>query len=290
MKTLLTLFAISTLLGGNLTAAAAPTTQSPTPHHSTTAGCFEKFRKKTDASNVLADAQVKQAIKRVMGSDVESFYDNAQLIDEPDQIKGNELLITAGVRGLFTEMESALSLNLSSGTAVVGVLADGVEHIYGAANESKIPPLLKDYVNNLRTRRGNLSLSFDKPGIKKTVAAKKAPLHKPFDQSTLTGTYERIDVDRFNAATLDIKQLAPDKIKFSISAANGGHTGEDEGEITLKNRSAVYKNDDGNYSLTFEFGKDKVEVSKSGSGDFGGVGVFADGTYARTSDKSPKME
>lgn len=94
------------------------------------------------------------------------------------------------------------------------------------------------------------------------------------------GTWERIIWQ--NDATLEIKAIKNNSITFSIIASSGGHTGEVEGDASVKNNTAIYLNtDEGDTCLiTFTLlGDSIITIDQKKGFCFAGMGVEYSGRY-----------
>jgi hypothetical protein len=242
---------------------------------------FSHFRKETDGWKILADPEVKKKIKVEMGTAAGHYWDCTQLTNEP-QVSGDDILVTAGVRGLFTFMESFLNLNVKTGSVIVGYLNDKHIYVYGTTSIDTAPKPLQDYIKNLEKEN---TLVYEKPST--TLVAVTPPTKKKtLSLATVTGTYERCGADRFNQSSIDVRALPNGKIKFDIEAGDGGHTGSAQGEAPLVNNLATYKQDTSKIKMQFN-GK---YVTISGNDEtFCGMGVTLLGKYQKTKDTPPKF-
>jgi hypothetical protein len=245
-----------------------------------------------DALKVLDDPEVKKRIKAVMGNKDTKFWDCTQLVDEP-KISGEDYATTSGVRGLYTIMESVFDLNLATGKCCVGYLDDKDLYIYGAVSMKEVPGPVKDYINDLNKRKyGDLNVHFEKPDRtpivdKKRVAYHVNPPKKNLNLTSVTGTYERQDTTRFDPGTLEVLALPDGKIKFDLTAASGGNTGEAQGVAALVGNRAIYQRDKGRIEL--QFAGANADVSGDDE-DFCGSGVSLRGKYKKTDDQPPKFD
>lgn len=254
---------------------------------------LKRFAKATDGWKVVNDPLVKKCMKAAMGNAVDRYFDNTQLLETP-KVTGDDLVVTGGVRGLFTITESVLSLNLRNNTACVGLLDDNKIDIYGAQTTAALPKAVKDYIRDLEKRKAEkVTVSFLKPDtkpVKKAASAKRQPV-KALNIENLTGTYQRDDSSQFDSSDLAVELLKDGKIKFQIEAMSGSHTGEATGEAAVKNGIATFTDkisDNCSYTLTMKFKGKYVEVTQDGEG-FGGMGVTADGKYVKTDDSKPNF-
>jgi hypothetical protein len=179
-------------------------------------------------------------------------------------------------------MVSLFYLNYSTGKLCVGYVDDSKIHLFGVKDKADVPPVINEYAN--KSLRGK-TIVFDvadwKP-VKKTAARKNAPLNL----AKLTGTYERKG-NRFIQADMLVEQLPENQIKFQIYANNGGNSGQAAGTIKLVDGCGSFKEADSEIVLKFSGGK--VLVSGNDS-YFCGNAVTLLGTYAKTSDKSPRFD
>jgi len=242
---------------------------------------FGRFRKVSDSWKILGDPEVKKKIKAAMGTAAEHYWDCTQLANDP-QVSGDDILITAGVRGLFTIMESFLDLNVTTGAVIVGYLNDKKIHVYGTTNIDTAPKPLHDYIKNLENEN---KLVYEKPSTT-PVAVTSPPKKKTLNLTTVTGTYERCGANRFNQGSIDVLALPKGKIKFDLEATDGGHAGTAQGEAPLVNNCATYVQDNGKIKMQFS-GK---YVTISGNDEpFCGMGVTLLGKYEKTKDTAPKF-
>ncbi len=256
--------------------------QEGKPTAAATIGNFERFRKQSDPWKILNDAQVKSGIKALMGNKDDNYWSCTQLVGEPT-VEGNDLFLGACVRGLNGYMNSGLDINLATGKICVGYLDNDVFHIFGVNNEAEMPKQMKDFNHESLSDK---KLSFDKADwtpIKKPSTQARGST-KPLNVSVLTGTYSRKG-NRFEEATLLVKQLPGNKIRFQLSAANGGHTGEASGTDAIKN-NVVRHNENEDGVITMKFNGNKVEITGRDS-YFCGMGVSLLGTYIKSDDKAP---
>jgi hypothetical protein len=267
---------VAPVLAGTDT-AAVPVKPSPTSN-------FERFRKQSDSWKILGDPEVKKKIKAAMGTAAEHYYDCTQLVSDP-QVSGDDVLITAGVRGLFTIAESFLNLNVKTCSLIVGYLGDKKYHVYGTTNIDTAPKPLQDYIKKLE---GENSVVYDKPSTTPVAvtATTPSPKKETLNLATVTGTYERLGGDRFNQGSIDVLVLPKGKIKFDLEAGDGGHTGSAQGEAPLVNNSATYEQDGGKLKMQFS---GKYLTISGDDQPFCGMGVTLLGKYQKTKDASPKF-
>ncbi len=242
---------------------------------------FERFRNESDRWVVLQDPEVKASIHALMGNLDEQYWGRTQLLDDSCS-RGDDLLIAGDVRGLAGSMVSLFYLNYSTGKLCVGY-NDGTKiHLFGVKGKSDVPQVLTEYAEKSLTGKPMVfDLADWKPA--KNTGVRKAP---PLNLAKLTGTYERKG-NRFIQATLLVEQLPGSQIKFQIYANNGGNSGQAAGTIKLVDCRGSFKEADSEIVLKFSSGK--VVVSGNDS-YFCGNAVTLLGTYAKTSDKSPRFD
>ena len=243
---------------------------------------FERFRKETDPWIILHDPVIKQRIKALMGNKDASFWACTQLVELP-KISGDHCTLTAGVRGLFTIMESVFDLNLSTGKCCCGYLEDGVLHIYGVQGVSELPKPVQDYI----TAKGFTDTQFDKPDWSPIKTERKPSVRKHLNLASLTGKYERNDASQFSGGSLDVLALPHSKIKFSLSAIDGGHSGGAQGTVPIVNNRASYRQ--GKSQIEMRFTGPKVVISGNDS-EMCAIGVTLLGTYQKTDDQKPQFD
>lgn len=242
---------------------------------------FERFRNESDRWIVLQDPEVKASVHALMGNLDEQYWGRTQLLDDSCS-HGDDLLIAGDVRGLAGSMVSLFYLNYSTGKLCVGYVDDSKIHLFGVKDKAELPPVMNEYVNkSLPGKTIVFDLADWKPA--KNTGSRKAP---PLNLAKLTGTYERKG-NRFIQATMLIEQLPGNKIKFQIYANNGGNSGQAAGTIKLVDGCGRFKEADSEIVLKFSGGK--VVVSGNDS-CFCGNAVTLLGTYAKTSDHSPRFD
>lgn len=257
-----------------------------TPRAAKAASSFSGLKSEKDGWKIIKNSSVVSAMKSVMGGAYDSYLDATQLVAEPE-FNGDEITVTAGVRGLFTEMESVLAINKRTNRVVVGVVGYGNVDVYGAKNSASLPVGFKSYLADLEKRAGKaMTLAFNAPA-KASLARAAAKPKRSMDATTFTGTYKN-ERSRQEGAELLVLQMPESQMKFSLNANSGGHTGSADGTIKIVNHSGTYKDSSG-YTLHFQIGKDKIIVNQTGDG-FGGMGVTANGTYSRITDAQPRFE
>lgn len=242
---------------------------------------FERFRNESDRWVVLQDPAVKASVHALMGNLDEQYWGRTQLLDDSCS-RGDDLLIAGDVRGLAGSMASLFYLNYSTGKLCVGYVDDSKIHLFGVKDKADVPHALNEYVNKSLLGKTIVFDVADWKPAKNTTARKHAPL----DLAKLTGTYERKG-NRFIQATMLIEQLPGNKIKFQIYANNGGNSGQAAGTIELVDGRGRFKETDSEIVLKFSSGK--VVVSGNDS-CFCGNAVTLLGTYAKTSDHSPRFD
>src|SRR5450755_697547 len=87
---------------------------------------------------------------------------------------------------------------------------------------------------------------------------------------------------RMEGAELDVDSVHEDSISFSLSASNGGHTGDLEGGAVVSGNKAMYTEKKGSDSCVIEFtlSGDSIIMINQKSGDcFTGIGVSYSGKY-----------
>lgn len=248
--------------------------------HSQAVG-FQRFRKELNPWKVLRDPEIKKRIRNLMGNKDTNFWNCTQLVEEP-KISGDHYTFNAGVRGLYTLSESVFDLNLTTGNCCCGYLQDDVLHIFGAESMKDVPKPMQDYLN----KRGFTNTEFDKADWTPIKTEVKPKSKKRLNFASLTGEYERKDVTQFSGASLDVLTLPKGKIKFSISAVDGGHSGQAEGTVPIINRRAVYRN--GKARIEMKFNGPTVTVSGDDS-NLCAIGVTLLGTFKKTDDY-PRFE
>ena len=123
-----------------------------------------------------------------------------------------------------------------------------------------------------------------------------APVRARHPVRSFTGTYEA-----GHLGTLEVQALPGGRIRFhlDVTGNHGGmspHVGEAGGVLSLRNGVAVYVPGDapkGNGArLTLRFQGRRVRITQTGSSlDVGfGEGVYANGTYVKTSDRVPEFD
>jgi hypothetical protein len=242
---------------------------------------FERFRNESDRWIVLQDPEVKAGVHALMGNLDEQYWGRTQLLDDSCS-RGDHLLIAGDVRGLAGSMVSLFYLNYSTGKLCVGYVDDSKIHLFGVKDKADVPPLMNEYANKSLLGK---TIVFDMADWKpaKNTGVRKAT---PLNLAKLTGTYERKG-NRFIQATMLVEQLPGNQIKFQIYANNGGNSGQAAGTIKLVDGRGSFKEADSEIVLKFSGGK--VLVSGSDS-YFCGNAVTLLGTYAKTSDHSPRFD
>ena len=107
----------------------------------------------------------------------------------------------------------------------------------------------------------------------------------------LTGTYTRIkrSKEEHQSAILEVKRMSGSKIRVHLTAlwwgaqSDSPHNGEFETTLALRNRVAVYRNE--NYHLTLKFARHAAALTESGRNPEFGANVSAAGTYRLTRGK-----
>lgn len=83
--------------------------------------------------------------------------------------------------------------------------------------------------------------------------------------------------------SVEIKQIAPNKIKFNIdTVSKKGNMCMADGTATLTGNKAIFKDEDGKIEISFEGNKLTVE---SEGGGYCGIGVSMDGLYIKKKAK-----
>jgi hypothetical protein len=249
---------------------------------------FERFRNAKDGGTVLNDPAVKKLIKQTMGNKEQEFWDNTQMVSQP-KIEGHHISFSAGVRGLFTIMESIFDLNMATGKVTVGYLKDSTLHIFGVPQGAPLPDMVKSYVTDLKQRDGSVNVSYETADFTPVKTKPVTPAaKKKLNFNTLTGTYERDLGSRFITGQAQVLALPNGKAKIDIAVTNGGHTGELQDTVSLVNNTAI---------CTDAGTKEKVKLQFTGktvviTGDFdafSGAGATLLGTYKKTDDAPPKI-
>ena len=104
-----------------------------------------------------------------------------------------------------------------------------------------------------------------------------------------TGTWTR---DGGTLAVVDEAQGTRFQLQLSRGAPSY-NMGFLEGSLKIDDGRATYQSPDGECTITFAFARDTVEVNQERGDDFDcgfGHGVYANGTYRRTSRKKPKLD
>ncbi|MBX9569629.1 MAG: hypothetical protein K2X77_12075 [Candidatus Obscuribacterales bacterium] len=244
---------------------------------------FEKFTKQKDPWVILDDPEVKKAITDAMGSKDEMYWNYTQLTSEPD-VTGDHLFISASVRGLFTISESFLDLNLKTKKACVGYLDDGRVHVYGVEKKSDIPKPVEDYIKNLNKWNDLAIDAADKTPRK----VEQGPAKRAVSTKSITGEYERKD-SRFVFSNLKVLQLPNSKLKFSIQAMNGSHSGGlDASVVPIKDGTAKYDDTLMKGNIIMKFKGDQVTITGKDE-PFCGMAVTLLGNYKKIDDRTPKF-
>ena len=104
-------------------------------------------QKLAKSGDVASDPAVRALMKSAMGSDLHSYDDFSQLTAEPE-VSGDDIIVTSGVRGLFTISETFLVVNPVKKTCFVGVMEDGkTMNLYGPATTvGQLPKLAQDFL------------------------------------------------------------------------------------------------------------------------------------------------
>lgn len=242
---------------------------------------FERFRNESDRWVVLQDPEVKAKIHALMGNLDEQYWGRTQLLDD-GYSHGDDLLIAGDARGLAGSMVSLFYLNYSTGKLCVGYVDDSKIHLFGVKDKAELPQVIRQYANKSLPGKTMVFAVADWKPVNNAGAKKNAPLKL----AELTGTYERKG-NRFIQATLLVEQLPGNQIKFQIYANNGGNSGQAAGIIKLVDGCGSFKEADGEIVLRFSGGK--VVVSGNDS-YFCGNAVTLLGSYAKTSDQSPRFD
>lgn len=259
----------------------------PSAHPKAVSGSLASLAAQKDGWKIIHDPQVVSDMKAVMGTAYNSYLDATQLVAEP-QKSGDDVVVTAGVRGLFTEMETVLVVNPKTNKVAVGVLSDGKLAVYGVKGATQLPKGIKTYQTDLAKRAGKtIAIVYQSPD--KTVVVKDSAVKAQRNMATgnFTGTYAK-HTSRQDGAELLVLEMPGSQMKFSMTANSGGHTGGADGTIKIVNHSGTYNSGSG-FTLHFAIGKDEITVTQKGDG-FGGMGVTADGTYARINDHMPTFQ
>lgn len=270
---------------------AKPAASSTKP---SAASLSEALKQLDDSWQILENPAVKQAMAAVMGDKAGLFVEQTQQLAQPEK-SGDVIFASGGIEGLFTQNESAFSFNTKTNKMQIAILADNALNVWGAANEAAICAPMQSWIAALRERRhetgssaARMSVSLEAPGKTTITSTKyqKVGVKKNLKTGTPTGTYER--ASRWDGAELQVKSLGANKIKFNLSASHAANTGEASGQLVLQNNRGVYK--DENIRLQFVYSGKSFSITQLGDGQFGGMGVYADGTYIKTDDKEPKFE
>lgn len=260
---------------------------APTAKRATTAKSSISSPSADDPWAVLKKTEIVKAMKTAMGSSFPLFEQQTQNL-EHFEVKGDDMFSHGGVAGLYTEMESAISINKKTNRTQIAILDDGKLNIWGASSNAELTPSMSGFIKDLKSRRTNHKLDtiFQSPG-NSTIKITQSPkaTNKNVSVKSPTGTYSRDK--QWDGATLKVLQLKGNKLKFDISATHGANTGGASGELNLVNNKATYNGE--GFKLTFDFRGSSVAVGESGDG-FGGMGVTAVGTYKKTDDKAPTFD
>ncbi len=252
--------------------------------------------KSDDIWSILRNETVVQSMKNAMGNEYPLFAERTQQL-ESLKVKGDEIFSQGGVEGLYTIQESALDFNTKTNHAQVAILDNDNLNIWGAANNSELTKLMKDYVTDLQSRKSDVTVNLKfLPPNKSTIAyaretksqsktKAKATSKRSISVASPVGTYHR--ESQWDGGTLQIVKLKGDKIKFGLTAAHGANSGGASGIVDLVNNKATYKGE--GFQLGFDYRGKSVIVTESGEG-FGGMNVYADGTYKKTDDKVPTID
>ena len=126
-----------------------------------------------------------------------------------------------------------------------------------------------------------------------TLVAAEQPAH--CHANNFTGTYV-MDLGNKAGGTLMVIQMPDDKLQFDLECNRGApsyNSGKTSGTITVKDATAIFQTQEfgGECEIRFEFRKDGVVISQTGSDtDCGfGFGVHCDGKYRLKSRRRPKM-
>ena len=253
---------------------------------------LEGLKKIDNAWEILDNPTARQSMKSVMGDKYVLFEQCTQQLNQPEN-SGDEVFAAGGIEGLYTISESAFSFNTKSKRMQVAILSDNSLNIWGAANDAALSRSMQSFIADLRDRRhesdpaDKMTLKFEAPNQSSIAVAKSERTEAPknLKVSTPTGTYER--KSKWDDATLQVKSLGANKIKFTLQAAHAANSGEAEGVINMQDNKGIYKNDE--VKLQFKYGGKSFSITQIGDGQFGGMGVYADGLYVKTSDKTPDL-
>ncbi len=99
----------------------------------------------------------------------------------------------------------------------------------------------------------------------------------------LTGTWYRNSLGA--RATLLFEPISPERVRFSITALSGAHTGEIDGFLTIEGTRASFRTESeeyGNCVLLFDGSVEgSIRIEQEGCSSYGGVGVMFLGLYDR---------
>jgi len=239
-----------------------------------------------DGWEILRNPTVKQAMKNIMGNKFSLFEQRTQKLFEPD-IDGDEIFCKGGGTGGFSYQEGVFSFNTNTRRLQVALLDCDNLDIWGASKNEELSPSMKKYVSLLQPDH---KVTFEAPNqsaIK--LMLPESRVKRRISYASPTGTYER--KGQWDHATLKIAKIANDEIKFDLSAEYGFHGGNASGVVKLKNSIAVYTDKDRSIQLIFSYEGKFIDVDLKGNrGGFGGIGVYADGKYVKTDDRTPHFD
>jgi uncharacterized protein YecT (DUF1311 family) len=113
--------------------------------------------------------------------------------------------------------------------------------------------------------------------------------HASSEPVSPTGTFEIFGTCvSCGGGTVDFIARPDGKVSFSLSVNNGKDTGDESGDLVLKNNTATYKDSDNDCTLAFAFTHATVKIDQKGECGFG-FNVHADGYYLKTSNAVPKL-
>lgn len=247
-----------------------------------------RLRSYKDSDKVIADPAVQRLLKAVMGTSLNQLYNQTESYEEPE-LTGNELVLHGGVAGLYGQMESLVSINLSTREVCVALLNAEDMTIFGNAHDrDKLPAGIKAFIKNIETQ-GERKITFSKPTTK-PIALETGVMKtdKNLNVSSPTGTFQRQGTERWSDSTLEVQSLPGGKIKFDLQSAHGARTGGADGTVPIKNGIAKFSTSGGS-TITLKIHGAQAEVSIDDKGDYGGMGVTPTGHYLKKSSAVPKF-
>ena len=150
-------------LAGPAPAAGADATagQTGSAPDARDAGHLKKYEG-GDPWKLFKEPEVKRNLRAILGRRLNSFFEHLQEADQPE-LAGDVLVVSGGVRQLFTIMEGVFAVDLASGKYYAGMLDDDKLDFYGPARSlEELPPPVQSWVDDLRRRKGGeVSLRFN---------------------------------------------------------------------------------------------------------------------------------